>query len=145
MPLLQVGELGETAGGDVGGRPTGAVEVYHTLCFLQSREPLRPPLAGIVGGLVTDFDSHRLIADEVSLQGRRGQSGEAVTVHPLTQTVGAGDESAHDGTAGHAFEAVDLPAAGELHPSGARDGVDGQAVNGAAVLADSEDHWCRLN
>jgi len=51
-------ELSEGGRGDVRGRTTGAVEVYHTLCLCQGGEPLRPPLASIVGGLVANFDSH---------------------------------------------------------------------------------------
>ena len=81
------------------------------------------------------------VVDAVSLQGQRRRSGEAVTVHPLSQGEGADHQGAHHGTAGDTFEAVDLPAAGELYPSGARDRIDGQAMDGAAVLTDSEDHW----
>jgi hypothetical protein len=78
------------------------------------------------------------LVDAVSLQGRRGQSGEAVTVYPLAQAQGADDGSRQDGTARHTSEAVDTAAAGELYLSGARDRIKGQAVNGAAVLADGE-------
>jgi len=42
----------------MGGGSTGAVEVHHTLCLCQGGEPLGAPLASVVGGLVTDFDSH---------------------------------------------------------------------------------------
>jgi len=42
----------------VGRRSTGSIEVHHALCLCQTGEPLRPPLTGVVGGLVTDFDSH---------------------------------------------------------------------------------------
>jgi len=55
-----VGKLGETAGGDVGGRPARAVKVYHTLSLLQGGEPLGAPFTGVVGGLVANFDFHGL-------------------------------------------------------------------------------------
>ncbi len=58
MPLLQVGELCQGGGSDVGGGPAGAVEGHHTLCLIKGREPLGAPLTLAVGGLVTDFDSH---------------------------------------------------------------------------------------
>jgi hypothetical protein len=135
-------ELCQTAGCHMGGAAAGAIELYHALCLGQGGEPLRAPLASVVGGLVTDFDSHGLsVVDAVSLQGQRRRSGEAVTVHPLSQGEGADSKGAQHGAAGDAFEAIDLPAAGELHPSGARDRIDGQAMDGAAVLTDSEDHW----
>jgi len=56
--LRSAGELSEGGRCHVGRGTTGAVEVYHALCLLQSGEPLRAPLAIVVGGLVTDFDSH---------------------------------------------------------------------------------------
>jgi len=56
--IRSAGELRQTAGSDVSGRSTGPVEVYHTLCLCQGAEPLGAPFAGVVGGLVTDFDSH---------------------------------------------------------------------------------------
>ena len=43
------------------GGTAGPIEVYHALRLIQGAEPLRPPLACIVGGLVTDFDSHRFV------------------------------------------------------------------------------------
>lgn len=58
VPLLKVGELCQGGGSDVGGGPAGPIEVYHTLCLIKGREPLGAPLTGVVGGLVTDFDSH---------------------------------------------------------------------------------------
>jgi len=67
-----------------------------------------------------------------------------VTVYPLSQGDGAYGKGAQHGTTGDTFEAVDLPAAGELNPSGARDRVNGQAMNGAAVLADAKDHGSGL-
>jgi hypothetical protein len=44
-------------------RTAGAIEVYHTLRLLQSLKPLRPPLTGIVGGLVANF-----VADHLSFE-----------------------------------------------------------------------------
>ena len=58
VPLLKVGELCQTAGGNVGGGPAGLVECHHTLRLIKGREPLGAPLTLTVGGLVTDFDSH---------------------------------------------------------------------------------------
>jgi hypothetical protein len=49
--------------------------------------------------------------------------------------------SSQESTAGDTFETVDLPAAGELYPSGASDGVKGQTMDGSAVATDGEAHW----
>jgi hypothetical protein len=65
---------------------------------------------------------------------------QAVTVYPLAQALRRMPCCCQDGTAGDAFEAVDLPAAGELYASGASDRVDGQAVDGVAVAVDGETH-----
>ena len=62
---------------------TGAVELYHALRFLQGGEPLGAPLALVVGGLVTDFDSHGSFADVLSMAGLRGLQGEWWTVPRL--------------------------------------------------------------
>jgi len=51
---------------------TGTVELYHALRFLQSGEPLRAPVASIVGGLVTDFNSHGLEVRCESIVADRG-------------------------------------------------------------------------
>jgi len=61
---------------------TGTVELYHALRFLQSGEPLRAPVASIVGGLVTDFDSHGSFVVESILQGRRAQSRSEMCQRP---------------------------------------------------------------
>ena len=64
------------------GGTAGPIEVYHALCLFQGAEPLRTPLAGIVGGLVTDFDSHGLFAVVSILQGRRVQSRSEMCQRP---------------------------------------------------------------
>ena len=51
-------ELCQTARCHMRGRTAGAVELYHALCLFEGGEPLRAPLASVVGGLVADFDSH---------------------------------------------------------------------------------------
>ena len=80
------------------------------------------------------------VVDAVSLQGQRRRSGETVTVYPLSQGDGGNHQGAQHGTTGDALVVVDLVPAGELNPSGAPDRIDGQAVNGGAVLTDSENH-----
>ena len=73
VPLLQVGELCQTARADVGRGPARLVKVYHTLCLCQGVEPLGAPLAVAVRGLVADFDSHcRLAVDLLIVAGDRG-------------------------------------------------------------------------
>ena len=64
----------------MGRTATGAVEVYHALCLCQRGKPLGAPLASVVGGLVTDLDSHGLFADVISLQGQAATSGPWWTV-----------------------------------------------------------------
>lgn len=76
--------------------------------------------------------------DAVSLHAHDLMILQAVTVHPLAQAQGADDGSRQHGTARHTSEAIDTAAGGELHPSGAHDRIDGQAVNGAAVLTDAK-------
>jgi ABC-type enterobactin transport system permease subunit len=61
VPIVSAFELRQTARGDVRGRTTGAVEVYHAVCLLFTGEPLRPPLTSVVGGLVTDFEAHGVV------------------------------------------------------------------------------------
>jgi len=78
------------------------------------------------------------VVDALILQGHGLVVLQAVTVHPLSQGEGADDSSRQNGTARHTSEAVGLPAAGELHLSGARDRVNGQAMDGAAVLTDAK-------
>jgi len=46
---------GKGSGCQVGRRPAGAVEGNHRFRFGKGAEELRPPLTGIVGGLVADF------------------------------------------------------------------------------------------
>jgi len=70
----------------MGGRSTGAVEVHHTLCLCQRGEPLRAPLTGIVGGLVTDLDTHGVVCfDSVSMAWDGGQRGDWWTLAQLAQ------------------------------------------------------------
>jgi len=66
---------------------------------------------------------------------------QAVPVHPLSQRLGGVPCCSEAGATGDAFEAVDLAAAGELYPSGARDRIDGQAMDRGAVATDGEAHW----
>jgi len=85
-----------------------------------------------------------VVLTDVSLQGRRSVSGQTVTVHPLSYAQGGHQHRCQDGTAGDASEAVLGQSAGELHLSGALDGVDGQAMNGGAVLTDADHGSFRL-
>ena len=69
----------------MGGAATGAVELYHRLGLGQGGEPLRAPLTSVVGGLVTDFDSHGVgCVDAVSLQGQGGAAAPCVPLQKLT-------------------------------------------------------------
>ncbi len=86
VPLCQVGELCQTAGGDVGGGPAGLVEVYHPLRLVKGAEELGAPLGLVVGGLVADFDSHRLgclVWDNST--GSGGSGGRWWTVRKVAQ------------------------------------------------------------
>ena len=56
------GELCQTARCHMGRRSTAQIEVHHPLSLCQGGEPLGAPLASVVGGLVTDLDSHGLVA-----------------------------------------------------------------------------------
>ena len=80
-----MGELCQTARCHMGGGSTGFVEVHHALCLCQRGEPLRPPLTGIVGGLVTDFDSHGVgCVVSVFYRVSRGSMWRQGTVHQLS-------------------------------------------------------------
>ena len=65
----------------------------------------------------------------VILQGHGLVGLQAVPVHPLSQAGGGMPRCCQDGTTGDTSEAIGLPAAGELYPSGARDRINGQTVN----------------
>jgi len=69
------------------------------------------------------------VVHAVILQGHGLVGLQAVPVHPLSQAGGGVPRCCQDGTTGDASEAIGLPAAGELYPSGARDRIDGQTVN----------------
>jgi len=87
VPLLKVGELCQTAGGNVGGGPAGPIEVYHTLRLCQGGEPLGAPLLLTVGGLVADFDSHwvGVVWYGIILQGQGASGAPGVPVPQAAQ------------------------------------------------------------
>jgi hypothetical protein len=56
------------SGRQVSRRPAGQIEGDHTLCLCQGGEPLRAPLASVVGGLEADFvagECHGSVAVEL--------------------------------------------------------------------------------
>ena len=77
--------------------------------------------------------SFRLV-DAVSLQGHGLVALQAVTVHPLSQRAVAVPQQRQDGTTGR-LQSVGLASVVtlEANANGARDGVDGQRVDGIAV------------
>ena len=66
---------------------------------------------------------------------------QAVTVDPLSQGGRGAPCCCQDGATGNPSEPIGAAAGGELYPSGASDGVNGQTVNGRAVATDGEAHW----
>jgi len=60
IPIGSAFQLCQGGGSDVRGGTAGAIEFYHTVCLLFTGEPLRAPLGVVVGGLVTDFEAHRV-------------------------------------------------------------------------------------
>ena len=115
---------------------TGAVELYHALRFLQSGEPLRAPLGVVVGGLVTDFDSHGSFVVESILQGQ-GRSGcQAVAVHPCPFAGFARiPEHTQDGTTRHPSVAVfSQRGVKPADPCSSRDRVKAQGPDALGVV-----------